>query len=87
MVPTMYMNRICMQAMRQLNVHPRGFFFFSLGGGRRMNFFKFLRFHHVTSMSSYFPKVLNVFLKDPSKNTSLYPISFAQISFPLLTYI
>jgi hypothetical protein len=47
-----------------------------------MNLKKFLRFHHVTSMSSYFPKVPNVFLKDPSNNTSLHPISFAQISFP-----
>jgi hypothetical protein len=63
------------------------FFFFSVGGERRMDLKKFLCFHHVTSMSSYFPKVLNVFLKDPSNNTSLYPISFAQMSFPLLTYI
>ncbi len=38
-------------------------------------------------MSSYFLKVPNVFLKDPSNNTSHYPISFAQISFPLLPYI
>ncbi len=52
-----------------------------------MDLKKILRFHHVTSMSSYFPKVPNVFLKDPSKNTSLYLISFAQISFALLTYI
>jgi hypothetical protein len=85
----MSMNIICMQAMRQLNVHPRGFslFFFPWGEGGGWIKKKFWHFHHVTSMSSYFPKVPNLFLKDPSNNTSLYPISFAQISFPLLSYI
>ncbi len=35
----MSMNRICMQAMRQLNVHPRGFSLFSLGGREEDGFF------------------------------------------------
>jgi hypothetical protein len=33
MVATMSRNRICMEPMRRLNIHPTGFIFFSLGVG------------------------------------------------------
>jgi hypothetical protein len=33
MVTTMSRNRICMEPMRRLNIHPTGFTFFSFGVG------------------------------------------------------
>jgi len=42
MVAIMSRNRICMEPRRQLNIHPRGFIFFSFevegGAVRRWNF-------------------------------------------------
>jgi len=81
MVPTMFMNGICMQAMRQLNIHPRGFFFFSLGGREEDGLKK------SSDISIMLPACPHIFPRFPMCSSRILPITPHFIPYPLLKLV